>query len=86
MHVYKIYTNTGDNVASGSLLSDKVITKIPITVGGHVFALDWLIPGTYCAENRECFLHFAEKETIHLNVTLVYLKLMRIPIFKAIFS
>ena len=29
MNVYRIYTNTGNHVARGSLLSDKVITKIP---------------------------------------------------------
>ena len=69
MDVYKIYTNTGNHVARGSLLSDKVITKIPTRVSGHVFALGWLIPGTNCAKNRECFLHIVAQETINLNVT-----------------
>ena len=29
MDVYKIYTNTGNDVARGTLLSDTVNTKIP---------------------------------------------------------
>ena len=57
MDVYKIYTNTGNHIARGSLLGDTVITKTPTTFGGRVFALDSLIPGTNCAENRERFLH-----------------------------
>ena len=51
MGVYKIYTSAGNHVARGSLLSDTVITKLPTTVGGRVFALGWLIPRTNCAEN-----------------------------------
>jgi hypothetical protein len=82
----KIYTNTVNQVACGSLLSDTVITKIPTTVGGRVFALSWLIPRTNCAENREHFLYIVAQETIHLNVTLVFLNEMRIPILKAIFD
>ena len=77
MDVYKIYTNTGNHVARDSLLSDTIITKIPTTVGGCVFDLDWLIPGTNCSENRERFLHIVAQETINLNVALVYLNLMR---------
>ena len=87
MHVYKICTNTGNHVARGSLLSDTVITKIPIiscfadshkthivdssskTVGGRVFALGWLIPGTNCAESRERSLYIVAQGTIKLNVT-----------------
>ena len=69
MDVYKIYSNTGNHIARGSLLSDTVITKISTTVGGRVFALGWLIPGTNCAENRERFLHIVAQETIKLNVT-----------------
>jgi hypothetical protein len=46
-----MYTNTGNHVAHGSLLSDTVITKTQTTVGRRVFALSWLIPGTNCAEN-----------------------------------
>ena len=38
-------------------------------VGGHVIALDWLIPGTNCAENQERSLNIVAQETIHLNVT-----------------
>ena len=86
MDVYKIYTNTGNYVARSSLLSDTVITKIQTAVCGRFFALGWLIPGTNCAENRERFLHIVAQETINLNVTLVYLSLMRIPILKAIFG
>ena len=83
MDVYKIYTNTGNHVAHGSLLSDTVVTKIPTvstrptrivdssakTVSGRVFALGWLIPGTNCAQNRERSLHIVAQETIKLNVT-----------------
>ena len=83
MDVYKIDTNTGNHVARGSLLSDTVITKIPTVstrptrivgssakpVGGRVFALGWLIPGTNCAENRERSLHIVAQEAIKLNVT-----------------
>ena len=71
MDVYKIYTNTSNHVARGSLLSDTVITKIPTvptrpawivdispkTVGAQVFALGWQIQGTNWAENREFSLH-----------------------------
>ena len=60
MDVHKIYTNTGNHVARGSLLSDTAITKIP-TVGGRVFALGWLIPGMNCAENRERFYTLLRK-------------------------
>ena len=88
MDVYKIYTN------AGSLLSEAVITKMPIiscfadshkthvvdssakTVGGRLFTLGWLIPGTNCAENRERFIHMFAQETINFNVTLVCLNLM----------
>ena len=77
MDVYKIYTNNSNHVARGSLLSDIVITKIPTTIGGRVFALGWLIPGMNCAENRERFLHIVAQEMINSNVTLVYLNLMR---------
>ena len=69
MDVYKINTNTGNHVACGSLLSDTVTTKIPTPVGGRVFALGWLIPGTNCTENRERSLHIVAQETINLNVT-----------------
>ena len=69
MDVYKIYTNTGNHLPRGSLLSDTVITKIRITVGGRVFALGWLIQGTNCAENRERSLHIVAQEAINLNVT-----------------
>jgi hypothetical protein len=89
MDLYKIYTNTGNHVARGSLLSDTVIIKILTTVSGGVFALGWLIPGTNCTENREGFLHIVAQETINLNVTLVNLNVMRhrmrIPILKVIF-
>ena len=51
------------------LLGDTVITKIPTTVDGHVFALGWLILGTNCVENRERSLHTVAQETINLNVT-----------------
>ena len=68
MDVYKIYTNTGNHVARGSL-NVTVITKIPTTVCWRVFALGWLIPVTNCAENRECSLHIVAQETINLNVT-----------------
>ena len=79
MDVYKIYIgNIGNHVARGSLISDRVITKIPTIVGGLVFALGWLIPGTNCAENRDRFLQIVAQETINLNVTVVYLNLMRI--------
>ena len=81
-----MYTNTGNHVARGSLLSDTIITKIPTTVGGCFFALGWLIPGTNCAENRELSLHIVAQETINLNVTLMYLNLVRIPILKSIFG
>ena len=69
MNVYKIYTNTGNHVARGSLLSDTVIAKILTTVGGRVFALGWLIPGMNCAENRERWVHIVAQETIKFNVT-----------------
>ena len=36
---------------------------------GRVFALDWLIPGTNCAENRERSLHKVAQGTTNLNVT-----------------
>ena len=68
MDVYKVCTNAGNHIAHGSL-SDTVITKIPTTVGGRVFALGRLIPGTNCAENRERFLYIVAQETINLNVT-----------------
>ena len=67
MDVYKIYTNNGNHAARGSLLSDIVITKIPTTVGGRVFALGWLITGTNCTKHREYFLHIVAQETIYLN-------------------
>ena len=85
MDVYKIYTNIGNRVARDSL-SDTIITKIPATVCDRVFALGWLIPGTNCAENRERFLQIVAQEIINLNVTLVYLNLMRIAILNAIFG
>ena len=76
MDLYKIYTNTGNHVARGLLLSDTVTTKIATTVGGRVFGLGWMITGTNCAKNRERFLNIVAQETINLNVTLVYLNLM----------
>ena len=86
MDAYKIYTNTGNHVACGSLLSDTVITKIQIIlfsadshkthiidssakkVGECVFAVDWLILATNCAENREGSLDIVAQENIILNV------------------
>ena len=83
MDVYKIYANTGNHVARGSLLSDTVIKKILIILcfadshktyiidssAKRVFALDLLILGTNCAENRECSLDIVAQETIIWNVT-----------------
>ena len=88
MDVYKIYTNTVNNVARGitkiliiSCFADSHTTHIvdssAETIGRRFFALGWLIPGTNCSENRERFLHMVAQETINLNVALVYLNLMR---------
>ena len=73
------------------MLSDTIITKIPTTVGGRVFALGWLIPGTNWAENPELFLHIVVQEMIKLNFigegelkfVLAPSNLMHTPILKA---
>ena len=84
MDVYKMYTNTGNHVARGSLLSDTVITLLQKHRQQSSFG--WLISETNYAENWEIFLHIVAQETINLNVTLVYLNLMRIWILKVIFG
>ena len=92
MDVYKIYTNIGNHVARGSLLSETVITNIPTTICGQVFALGWLIPGTNYAENRERFLHIVAQKNDKFECYFGVLEsnapsnLMLIPISTAIFG
>ena len=75
MDVYKIFTNIGNYITRGSLLSDTVITKIPIILcfadTRRLYTVGWLSAdsGTKCAENRERSLYIVAQGTIKLNAT-----------------
>ena len=65
MEVYKIYTNTGNHVARGSLLSDTIITKY----GQQLVGASLLLAGWFRERIAPKIENVVVQETINMNIT-----------------